>query len=374
MERTINLSHAIKPISIGRILGVPIQLNWSWFVIFALHVWAISAIRFPSVAPGHQSWEYWLTGLIVTTVLLSSVLVHELSHCVMAKAEGVGVTSITLHIFGGVSRLERESPNPLSDFRIGIVGPASSFLIGIFCYFARSIVGYFTHSNLLFDAFGYVGLVNLALAAFNLLPGFPLDGGRALRAYLWKRKGDYTAATVSACKSGRNIALILMFTGIIFGVRSGEYITILFSLYVGIFLLDVANSSLNQIKTLSAERRAGDVMSSAVEIEPDLLLSELVDRIDSRNAPTRYPVTVARRLHGILSLEQVRDIPPERWSEFRARDVMRPVDNSLFVSSRATLPQVSSALKKNGLGYLAVIDGDGFLVGAISGDSFKKMK
>ena len=354
--------------------GVPVQLNWSWFVIFALHVWAISSLRFPAVAPGYPPWEYWVTGFVVTGALLSSVLAHELSHSLMAKAEGIGVDSITLHIFGGVSRMQSESPNPLSDFRIGIVGPASSFLIGAVFYIVRQVIGYFTDSHLLFDAFGYVGLVNLALAAFNLLPGFPLDGGRALRAWLWKRKGDYTAATVAACKSGRNIAFILMFTGIIFGLRAGEYLIVAFSIWVGIFLLDVVATSLHQIKGITGERRAGNIMLPAVDIAPDLLLSELVNRIDNRDAPTRYPVAVDKRLHGILTLEQVREIPPERWGKIRARDVMLPVDSSLFVSSRATIPQVSATMKKNGLGFVAVIDGDGFLVGAITADKLKRIK
>lgn len=372
--QALNISQAVKPISIGRLFGIPIYLNWSWFVIFILHVWAVSALRLPIVAPGYRLWQYWLIGILMTTLLLGSVLVHELSHSVMAKAEGVGITNITLHIFGGVSRLERESPTPLSDFRIAIAGPASSFLIGVLFYLTRSIVGSLTHSDLLIDALGYIGMVNLALAAFNLLPGFPLDGGRVLRAYLWKRNGDYTSATLAACKSGRNIALILMFTGIVFGVRSGSYITILYSVFVGVFLLDVAASTKRQVNLLIADQRVGQVMIPASEIPPDLLLSEVVARIENRNAATRYPVTVDKRLHGILTLEQVREIPPERWPQMRARDVMRPVDNGLFINQKSTIPQASALIKKNGLGFLAVIDNDGFVVGVISESDLKTTK
>jgi len=374
IEQALNISQAVKPISIGRLFGIPVYLNWSWFVIFALHVWAVSALRLPTVAPGYRAWHYWLTGILMTTLLLSSVLVHELSHSVMARAEGVGITNITLHIFGGVSHLERESPTPLSDFRIAIAGPASSFLIGAVFYISRSIVGSFTQSYLLFDALGYIGMVNLALAAFNLLPGFPLDGGRALRAYLWKRNGDYASATMAACRSGRNIALILMFTGIIFGVRSGDLITIFFSIFIGLFLLDIAASTTRQVKTLIGDRRVGDLMTPAAEIAPDTLLSDVVARIQNRNAATRYPVTAGKRLHGILCLEQVRGIPPELWPKTQARDVMRTVDNGLFINQKATIPQASAWIKKNGLGFLAVIDNDGFVVGTITENDLKAVK
>src|SRR5258708_32425453 len=182
-------------------------------------------------------------------------------------------------------------------------------------------------------------MVNLALAAFDLLPGFPLDGGRVLRAYLWKRNNNYTSATLAACRSGRNIAFILMFTGIVFGVRSGSYITILYSIFVGVFLLDVAMSSTRQVKSLIAERKVGDLMIPASEIAPDVLLSDVVARIENRNAATRYLVTGDKRLHGILTLEQVREIPPERWPQVRAREVMRPVDTAVFINQRASIPQ-----------------------------------
>jgi CBS domain-containing protein len=165
-----------------------------------------------------------------------------------------------------------------------------------------------------------------------------------------------------------------MFTGIVFGVRSGEYITILFSVFVGLFLLDTAANSTRQVKQLIGDRRVGDIMSAASEIAPDTLLSDVVARIENRNAATRYPVTVGKRLHGILTLEQVRDVPPDRWSKTFARQVMRPVDNSLFINHRATIPQASSLIKKSALGFLAVIDNDGFVVGAVTESDLKSTK
>src|SRR5215216_2969110 len=189
MDRSLNLKAMItnpKPFYLGRVLGIPIRAHYSWLPVFPFYAWAIASGLLPREAPGLSVYEYWALGLFTTALLFASVLVHELAHAVMARAEGLGTGNITLYMFGGLASLNGQPAQPSSEFKIAVVGPAASFLLGLVFFLADELLLYDTPHRGLGQVLRHVGNINLLLAGFNILPGMPLDGGRVLRAMIWR--------------------------------------------------------------------------------------------------------------------------------------------------------------------------------------------
>jgi Zn-dependent protease len=200
---------------IGTIIGIPMRIHYSWLLVFGLITWSLSTYYFPQAAPDLPAASYWIKGILSAILLFASVGFHELAHSVVARQYGIPIESITLFIFGGVAQMRGEPPHPKAEFRIAIAGPMSSFfLAGLFFMFSLNTTG---GMNALFS---YVSRINLILGMFNLIPGFPMDGGRVLRSYLWEKKKDYYYATKRASGIGQKIALFFIFFGI-FSIFAG---------------------------------------------------------------------------------------------------------------------------------------------------------
>jgi CBS domain-containing protein len=211
--------------------------------------------------------------------------------------------------------------------------------------------------------FFLLGFGNLLLAVFNLFPGYPLDGGRVLRALLWKRSGDISEATRIAGRCGQIIACALMTAGLYIAfILRGDLFTGLWSIVVGLFLLDAAASVVKQAGELK-QTTVADQMSASVTIEPDMLISHFVDMILPLHRQISFPVALGGRLHGVLSLEDLKAWPRERWPRLRARDVMRPIDANLFVEASTPIERADELMKRNGTHSLAVVNSAGELVG-----------
>lgn len=352
-----------RQITVARVYGIPVRIDYRWFAVFALTVWlvAMNLQHGTSTIPASHPTMAWFLGIVTTLALFLCVFGHELSHALMGRAEGIEIEEIVLHPFGGLARLRGEPENPRAEFRIAVAGPAASFLFALLGFGAMAIanMGYYRTTAAVFF---FLGFGNLLLAVFNLFPGYPLDGGRVLRAFLWHRSGNISEATRIAGRCGQVIAWALISFGVLIAIQRRDLFTGLWTVLVGLFLLDAASVVVRHASD-SKQRTVADAMISPVAIAPDVLISHFVDTILPLYRQTSFPVAENGSLHGILSLEDLKQLPRERWRTTRARDVMRPVAPSLFVESTTTMAKASEIMQRNGTGSLAIIDHAGQLVG-----------
>jgi Zn-dependent protease len=311
---------------------------------------------------------------VTTLGLFLSVLGHELSHALMGRAEGIEIDEIVLHPFGGLARLRNEPDSPRAEFRIAIAGPAASFLFAAISFvlmLPAMMANYAVIGGVLF----LLGAGNLLLAIFNLFPGYPLDGGRVLRAILWRRTGDIKEATRLAGICGMLIAAILIIFGVYMAIAPTfrAYFMGFWSVLVGLFLFDAAYSVVKHVRG-RLRNIVSEAMSAPFAIEPDTLISHLIDSILPLHRQVAFPVAQNHRLYGMLSLEDLKSLPRERWHLTRARDMMRPIAPRFFVEPNATLDYAQELMKRNGIGSVAVVGKTGELVGFLQAGKFKRKK
>jgi len=316
----------------------------------------------------------WILAVLTTLAFFLSVFGHELSHALVGRMEGIEIEEIVLHPFGGLARLKSEPDTPGAEFRIAVAGPAASFMFAVLAFGAYQVALFGTYRTAAAILF-FIGSANLLLAVFNLFPGYPLDGGRVLRALIWRRRGNITEATRIAGLCGVFIAVTLILIGIYMAVSPKWQGTLsgLWSILVGLFLYDAAAGVVRHARNMRLATVA-DAMSAPVAIEPDVTISHFVDSILPLHRRTSFPVALGRQLHGILTLEDLKALPRERWRVTRARDVMRPVDPTLFIESTATMARADEIMQHNSIGSLAVIDHRGQLVGFLQRGRLKKVK
>lgn len=370
-----------KTITVARIFGIPVRFDYRWFVVFILSVWLIAAnlgrggmwVGSYKMVPLDVPTA-WGLAIVTTLGLFLSVLGHELSHALMARAEGIEIEEIVLHPFGGLARLRNEPENPGAEFRIAVAGPAASFLFALISFLLMlpaMMSDYPTIAGVLL----LLCAGNLLLAVFNLFPGYPLDGGRVLRAILWKRTKDIKEATRLAGICGMLIAAILIIFGVYMAIAPSfrSYFMGFWSVLVGLFLFDAAYSVVKHVRG-RVQNIVKEAMSAPFAVEPDLLISHLIDSILPMHRQVAFPVALNNRLHGIVSLEDLKTLPRERWHLTKARDVMRPIAPRFFVEPNATLDYARELMKRNGIGSLAVVGKNGELVGFLQSGKFKRKK
>jgi len=366
-----------RQILIARVYGIPVRIDYRWFIVFAMSVALIAANvrKYPLQLgsfriPPTGDVLAWTLGIVTTLALFASVFGHELSHALMGRTEGIEIEEIVLHPFGGLARLKTQPENPKAEFRIAVAGPAASFLFSLVAF-----GGMILTSTLHFDFgtafFFFIGAGNLLLAVFNLFPGYPLDGGRVLRAIIWKRSGNIREATRIAGFCGQLMSLVLIAFGIymVLAPTFRAYFMGLWSVLVGVFLLSAATSVVRSTRESATVAQA---MSPPIAIEPDLPITRFVDETLPLHRHVTFPVAHDRRLLGILSLEDLKKIPREKWRGLRAREVMRTVDAQLFVPENATIESVNDLLEHNGVGAVGVVNGSGELVGFLRRGRLKK--
>ncbi|HEU4711345.1 MAG TPA: site-2 protease family protein [Pyrinomonadaceae bacterium] len=370
-----------RQITVARIFGIPVRFDYRWFVVFFLSVWLIAV----NLARGGM-WvgqvqllpvsvtAAWILAVVTTVGLFLSVLGHELSHALMGRAEGIEIEEIVLHPFGGLARLRNEPDSPRAEFRIAVAGPAASFVFAAISFVLMlpvMMAGYVTVGGVLL----LLCAGNLLLAVFNLFPGYPLDGGRVLRAILWRRTGDIKEATRLAGICGMLIAAILIIFGVYMAIAPSfrSYFMGFWSVLVGLFLFDAAYSVVKHVRG-RVQNIVKEAMSAPFSIEPDLPISQLIDSVLPMHRQVAFPVALNRRLHGIISLEDLKNLPRDRWHLTKARDVMRPIAPRFFVEPNATLDYARELMKRNGIGSLAVVGKNGELVGFLQSGKFKRKK
>jgi Zn-dependent protease/CBS domain-containing protein len=357
------MNFSTRYIQIARVYNIPVKIDYRWFLVFALTVW-IAAVSLERHEGGPTGIMAWILGLITTLILFLSVFGHELSHALIGRTEGIDIEEIVLHPFGGLARLKNEPSSPGSEFRIAVAGPAASFLFAVLAFAVAWIASNLGFSNTVL-VFYVIASFNLFLAIFNLLPGYPLDGGRVLRAMLWKHGGQLTDATRLASLSGQVIAALLTVFGIIICLRNEMSVSSIWILLIGLSLLSTSRRLTTQTQA-AKPKKVSDIMSVPFIIEPDITIRYLVDHILQQYPQTVFPVVPAaneRHLHGLLLLEDIKDLPQEEWRTRKVKDVMRPVEPSMFTDQNSPISKAEELMKKNGIGALAVISRSGEIVG-----------
>ena len=347
---------------IGKIARIPIEIQASWLIVYALITWTLAVGYFPFVIRDLPGIAYWLAGLIAALLLFVSVLIHELSHALVAQAHGLRVRAITLHVFGGVSQLAEEPRSPRAEFFIAVVGPLASFALA-------GLIRALTVAPLAPIASaiaGYLVFVNLAVGIFNLLPGFPLDGGRLLRAGLWAWDETFERATYLASRAGIVVAFGLVALGL-FQIFGGNVVGGFWFVLLGLFLRTGADTGYTRVRLGKAlERlRVRDVMTTpVVTVSSDATLADVADQF-WRYHFTSFPVVTDGSVRGIASLEHLRDVPRDRWPATRVDAVMRGLTGDLAARPDDRLMDAFGKATRNGVGRLAVLDG-ARLVGYVS--------
>jgi Zn-dependent protease/CBS domain-containing protein len=366
-----------RQILVARVYGIPVRIDYSWFIVFAMSVALIAANvrKHPLqlgtfIIPPTGDVVAWTLGIVTTLGLFVSVFGHELSHALMGRTEGIEIEEIVLHPFGGLARLRTQPQNPKAEFRIAVAGPAASFIFSIIA-FGGMLLTAMVRFNFGTAFFFFIGAGNLLLAIFNLFPGYPLDGGRVLRAIIWKRSGNIREATRIAGFCGQLMSLVLIAFGIYMAIAPTfrAYFMGLWSVLVGVFLLVAANSVVRSTRDSVTVAQA---MSPPVPVEPDLPITRFVDEVLPLHRHATFPVAFNRRLLGILSLEDLKKIPREKWRGLRAREVMRTVNSQLFVPENATIESVNELLEANGVGAVGVINQSGELIGFLRRGRLRK--
>jgi Zn-dependent protease/predicted transcriptional regulator len=350
---------------LGRIAGIEVRIDSSWVVIALLITYSMY-LRLSSLYPELE--VSGAVGLAVLSAVLffGSVLVHELAHAVVAQARGIRVQDITLFLFGGVTRAKVDARGPGDEFLIALVGPLTSGLLaglfGIVAGLGREVL-----SAPLAGTLGYLAWTNLILAGFNLVPGFPLDGGRLLRAAIWKATGSLGRATQIASGAGQAVGWLLVAGGVAW-LLAGDLAGGIWFAFIGWFLVQAARSSYQdlQLQQLLAGVEAEDVMAGdLVRIPPELSLQDAVDHYFMRYDHGAFPVEEQGRTIGLLTLRAVRRVPRNEWPTHRVRDHMVPLGHQVVVAPDARMDGVVGKLQDGEAGRVLVVQ-DGEVVGIIT--------
>lgn len=372
-------------ISLGRIFGIRIQLDWSWLLIFLLIIWNLGS-AFGELHPNWSSGTRWLVALVASLLFFASVLAHELAHSVMAQAQGIPVRNIILFLFGGVANIQREPHSPRAEFLITIVGPITSIVLGgLFTWLGLSLAGrginlamadptaVIEQLSPLSTLLLWLGPTNIALGVFNLIPGFPLDGGRILRSILWAITDNLRRATRWASYVGQAIGWLMILGGIamVFGVQlpffGTGFVSGLWLIFIGWFLSSAAvqsyrqvviNDILEGVPVTTIMRRDPPVVASASSIAS--LVHEHVMQTDDH----AFPVVDNGRLVGLVTLEDIRAVPRSQWETTQVGDIMTTYDQLTKLSTRDDASDALARLRERDVRQLPVVE-NGQLVGLL---------
>ncbi len=357
-------ANAIKLFSINRF---DIKIDPSWLVIATLVTWSLSQQYFPDVLPTLPQATYLIMAIAAMLCFFASLLLHELAHSVVARRLGLPIKSITLFLFGGVAELEAEPKSAQVEFWVALAGPAMSLGLAFGFWVLEQGVALVFDAAPLRVVLSYLALINLVLALFNLVPAFPLDGGRVLRAYLWHRSGNVLSATETAAKSGSVFGYLLMMFGLL-SLFQGAFVTGLWQLMIGGFLLLAARSSYQaQLAHVAFERKTvRDLMTrDLVTVGPEMTLADFVSKIVLRRGASIVPVLEAGILLGHMDRSVLSGIDRESWDSTQVGDVFAGLDEESVVAPDLPIPDLIARIGATGRRKFLVVQ-EHHLLGMIS--------
>jgi len=356
-------------IRLGRILGIPILLHTSWFIIFALITLSL-ATQFAHEHPHWTTTQHWVVGILTSLLFFGSVLFHELAHSVVALRYKIPVVSITLFVFGGVARIGREPSSALQEFNIAVAGPVSSYVLaGGFWGLAQV----FPQSEMLGALAGWLMWINFMLATFNLIPGFPLDGGRIFRALVWGWTKDFTRATRFASYGGQLFAYLMIFIGI-WQALSGNWVGGLWLAFIGWFLLTAAQESYAQvaIRNMLQGLRARDIMIQDLPVVTrDISLEDYGHEL-LRTGRRCHLVTGNGELVGMMTVHLLNHFPREEWANTSVQAAMIPRAKIHWISPDQPVGDILERMQNEDINQLPVV-ADGRVVGLVTRDSILRV-
>ncbi len=351
-----------RRIHLFTLFGFRVGLDPSWFILGLLVSWTLAVNLFPIQSPGLAPGIYWAMGVAGAIGLFLSIVVHEFFHALQARRDGLEMRGITLFIFGGVAEMDQEPRSAGAEFRMAIAGPIASVLIGGICLGIIALVGGVLPAPV-FGVLQWLGFINIVLAIFNMIPAFPLDGGRVLRSALWKWKGSIRWATRISSRFGSAFGLILILLGVL-SVFGGNIIGGMWLFLIGLFVRFAASSSYQQLllrRALEGEKVERFMKTDVVTVPRHTTLQQLVDDYVYRHHHKLYPVVEDGRLLACVSTRQVKETPREQWSFRRVGDVASSCTANNTVAPGTDAMEVLSHMRRTGASRLLVAEDDRLL-------------
>jgi Zn-dependent protease len=348
--------------NLGKIFGIQVRLHYTWFIIFLL-------VTFTLVSPNWSSSLSWVMGIITSLLFFASVLAHELAHSLVGRVNGIPVKSITLFIFGGVAQMTREATKASAELKMAAAGPACSLaiggLFGLIWLLTRGV------ASSVAEMAGWLAIINVALAAFNLIPGFPLDGGRVFRSLLWRFSGNYKRSTQIATRLGQGIGYAFIAGGIAIMVIFGEWLSGLWLAFIGWFLQSTASMSYRQAQWREAIHGliASQMMTSDYAIvPPNITVNQLVQEHILPKGHHLFLVAEENRFKGILTLQNIKPVPQSKWDMTQVEKIMVPADRLKVASPEQDALSIAEQMDENEINLIPVVS-EGRVIGLITRDN-----
>jgi len=356
-----------RDFTLFKLLGFRVRINISWLFLAALVTWSLAEGLFPYLIPGLSRAVYWLLGLAGVCGLLLSIVLHEFSHSLVARRYGLPIRGISLFIFGGIAEMEDEPPSPKAEFMMAVAGPLASFIIAGTFYQFLKLASEQSWPEWLGAVFFYLAYLNLVLGVFNLIPAYPLDGGRVLRSALWGWTDNLDRATYWASNVGRGFGLLLMTIGFL-AVINGYGISGLWWILIGLFVNQSASGSYRQLRMRESleGKRVKDVMSRLpVAVPPDISLREFFNGYVYKYHHRMFPVVEGGRVIGCMNTRAVKGIPERQWDRHRVSELAEPCWDQSAVTPATQASEALAQMTRSGNTRLVVMD-DGRLAGVVT--------
>jgi Zn-dependent protease/predicted transcriptional regulator len=356
-----------RSIPLFKLAGFEVGLDWSWLILAVLITWTLARGLFPYYYPDLSSAAYWSMGVIAALGLFASIVLHELSHAVVARRYGLPIRRITLFIFGGVAQMEAEPERPAVEFWVAIAGPIASSLVGLGCWVLLQAAGAAGAGVPIVGVLAYLASINVILAVFNLVPAFPLDGGRLLRAVLWYWKGSLRWATRVASAVGGGFGILLIVLGV-YRVLIGDFVGGMWWFLIGMFVRFAAQTSYQQV--LLREGLRGVPVRRIMTADPitvpsDITVAQLIDDYVYRHHHSMFPVVDDGRLVGCVGMRDIKRLPRDRWSSTTVSEVMQSCSEATAISPDMDAMEVLQLISRTQNSRLLVTERDR-LVGIVT--------
>ncbi len=348
--------------------NIAVRVDWSWLIIAALVTWSLAVGLFPRQFVGLRPGTYWWMGALGALGLFVSILLHEFSHALVARGYGLPIRGITLFVFGGVAEMEEEPRSARAEFLMAGAGPLTSILIGAISYGLYLLADRLLWPLPVLGVLWYMGMINVLLAVFNLIPGFPLDGGRLLRAILWHWRGNLRAATRTASRIGAGFGTLLIILGVARFLLY-DWLGGIWSFLIGLFLRNAATASYEQLlirQSLEGTPIKQFMNPNPVTVTPDTPIDRLVEDYVLRYHHKMLPIVEPDgRLAGCVTMQQIKSVPRERWAATAVRDIANSCAAANTVSPQADALKVLGLMNRTRVSRVMVAQ-DGYLVGILS--------
>jgi Zn-dependent protease/predicted transcriptional regulator len=358
----------LRGFQLFRLAGIQVIIDYSWFIIFLLVVYSMAESYFPAVQQQFTGVQYWTMGVVAATLFFLSVLLHELAHSFVAIHYGIRITIIRLFLFGGLSQAVSEPDSGRHEFLIALAGPAMSMALGFAFGTLYGLMFFAGRLGPVAAIAWYLAGANVLLALFNLIPGFPLDGGRILRAILWDKWGDLTRATRVVSQTGNSFSLFLIILGVLMFLLAQSLLPGLWLVFLGLFMKQAALGSYQAVvirESLAGVQVRQVMKENVVSVDWLASIDELVRDYIYKHQFTNFPVFNRGELIGMVSLAQVKAVPKELWMFKQVRDIMTPIEQVACLNPADDATEAFKRMVSEDLGRMPVIE-EGRLVGIVS--------